>query len=192
LDGFTDRRGRTYKGVLALQGKEVVLKPVAGSEQSTEAAEFEVNPEPLCRCPVHEDCFVIESPIDYVCQQRKAQQEAGTAKPTGVVLPRVVCRRPMLRDEAKKLFETGETDLIEDFVSRYGKPFSARLKLRDDGRHQFEFPNREGRAQKPGAKKKSARVGSTSKKTSAKKTAAKKSASKSPRAHKTSKKPPAN
>ena len=37
---------------------------------------------------------------------------------------------------------TGKTELLTDFTSRFGRPFSATLVLKDTGRHGFEFPPR--------------------------------------------------
>ena len=44
--------------------------------------------------------------------------------------------------------EVRATDWIEDFTSRKGRPFTARLVLKANGRHSFEFKPRE---KKPGA-----------------------------------------
>lgn len=150
LDSFRDLRGRTYKGVLSLDGKDVVLRPLAGSERADEGVavvEFPVNPEPLATCPIHKDdgCQIIETPTDFICQRRRQQVEAGERKPVGALLPRLVCKREMTREEAIAYFQTGETPLIEDFISRFGRPFKAKLTLDPKtGRHKFEFPQREG------------------------------------------------
>lgn len=148
LDGFLDRRGRPYRGILSLDGKNVVLKPVTGSEGAVDepGAVFEVNPEPLGPCPVPtcEHCQVVETPTDFLCETRKKAIEAGEAKPKGFLLPRVVCKREITRAEAIDYMKAGETPLIEDFISRFGRPFKAKLKLNPEtGRHQFEFPPRE-------------------------------------------------
>jgi len=47
---------------------------------------------------------------------------------------------------ARNLLEKGKTELIEDFVSKYNRPFSAYLKLGDKGRVEFEFLNKGPRA----------------------------------------------
>lgn len=146
LDGFRDRRGRTYKGELILDGNgQVVLRPLAGSEEAAgdEAPVFQVNPEPLGPCPIHtENCQVIETTTEFICEHRKRQVESGTPKPVGPVLPRLVCKREMTRQEAIAYFQEGETPLIEDFISKYGRPFRAKLKMKADGTRQFEFPPR--------------------------------------------------
>jgi DNA topoisomerase-3 len=202
LDSFRDMRGRTYKAILSLEGKDLVLKPIAGStEEGGDAVtqiEFEVNPEPLGPCPIHKDeeCLVVESPTHFICQSRQKQIEAGERKPTGILLPRLVCKREMSRAEALQFIQTGETPLIEDFISRFGRPFKAKLALDPKtGRHKFEFPPREGGGRRGGFKKKKADEGAdgetkqaASKKKAAvkKKTAKKKTTTKKKSSKKTS------
>ena len=53
------------------------------------------------------------------------------------------------KEQAQKLLTTGKTDLLEGFISKRGRPFSAYLKL-EDGKVGFEFP--EKIAQAPGSK----------------------------------------
>jgi len=43
--------------------------------------------------------------------------------------------------QAQKLLTTGKTGLLEGFISKRGRPFSAYLKL-DDGKVGFEFPEK--------------------------------------------------
>ena len=184
LSGFKDRRDRTFKGELLLDNGEVVLKPSAtgendqpGDGEATAAVEFQVNPEPLGTCPIHKDDKdpVVETSTEFICTKRLEQIKAGERKPTGFVLPRIVCKREINRDEAVDYLQKGETPLIEDFISKYGRPFKAKLTIRENGRHQFEFPPREKKvgvkkatkkkpAKKKAAKKKSATASETPKK----------------------------
>jgi DNA topoisomerase-3 len=118
----------------------------------------------------------------------------------GFVLPRTVCKREITREEAEVYLRKGRTDLLEGFTSRFGRPFSATLVLKETGRHGFEFPPRRARARaagegresspaRPGARRKqpagqkaaapkSPKKKSPKKKAPKKKTAAKKKASK--------------
>jgi DNA topoisomerase-3 len=57
-------------------------------------------------------------------------------------MPRTVCKREITREEAEHYLRTGKTELLTDFTSRFGRPFSATLVLKDTGRHGFEFPPR--------------------------------------------------
>jgi DNA topoisomerase-3 len=56
-------------------------------------------------------------------------------------MKRVYAGKTIDREMARNLLEKGKTDLIEDFVSKYNRPFSAYLKLGDKGRVEFEFLN---------------------------------------------------
>jgi DNA topoisomerase-3 len=148
LRGFTARNGNTYDGYIELDRDEWKLK-VRG-EHTSAAPEYEVNPAPLGRCPFDEDCQVVESPTDFVCERKLKDDEVGKddarPKSCGFVLSRTVCHREITRGEAEVYVRNRRTDLLTDFTSRFGRPFSATLVLRENGRHGFEFPPRAGRA----------------------------------------------
>jgi len=177
LDGFTARNGRIYKGILYLDREEgkVKVRSAGSSDDETVSAEpeYDVNPEPLGRCPFDEDCQVIETPTQFICARKQKEMELGRGaevpKSCGFVLPRTVCKREITREEAQVYLARGRTDLLEDFTSRFGRPFSATLVLKENGRHGFEFPPR---------KKKTASRKATTRKASARKVAAKTAAEK--------------
>ena len=56
-----------------------------------------------------------------------------------------MCKRPISKDEAKDIFTKGKSELLDDFISRKGRPFKAFLVL-DNNRVKFEFPPREAAA----------------------------------------------
>ncbi len=152
LDGFTARNGRVYKGVLELDRQEfkVVVRSAGSSDEAvSEEPEYEVNPEPLGRCPVCSEHDVVETPTQFVCESRLREEEEAPevgqrGKPAcSFVFPRTVCKREISRGEAIVYIQNGRTELLTDFTSRFGRPFSAILVLRDTGRHRFEFPPRE-------------------------------------------------
>jgi DNA topoisomerase-3 len=159
IDGFTARDGRTYRGTLEIVPDEwtLAVRPAGWNEEATSAEpEFEVNPEPLGRCPFEEDCMVVESPTQFVCERKLKEAEltreeraalaaSGAPKSCGFVFPRTVCKREITRDEALKYLAEGKTELLTDFTSRFGRPFSATLVLKENGRHGFEFPPRKPR-----------------------------------------------
>jgi DNA topoisomerase-3 len=195
-------------------------------EGVSEDPEYDVNPEPLGPCSCEEKSEVIETPKYFVCIRKQAEDlraealklkkrewkaegknqkeiralaaEATSEIPPscGFILPRTVCKRELTRDEAEVYLNTGRTELLEDFTSRFGRPFSATLALKETGRHGFEFPPRKPRAgagdadsesaaakskkkaTKKKAKKKKATKKKAKKKTRKKKTAAKKKTSK--------------
>ena len=212
IDGFTARNGRTYRGHLEIDTDEWRVRVISegwNDEAASDVPEYDVNDEPLGACPFAEDCQVIETPTHFICTTRlraekekdafreakrraKEKGEPAPEKPAppdheGFVLPRTVCKREITRDEALHYLRHGRTELLEDFTSRFGRPFSATLVLKDNGRHGFEFPPRKkagaaagggeaaaGDRQRPGRKaggrKKTTRKSATRKKTAAKTT----------------------
>jgi DNA topoisomerase-3 len=60
-----------------------------------------------------------------------------------------MCQKPLSREQAVQLMETGKTELIRGFISKKGRPFDAFLK-REDGRVTWEFPPRATKLDKDG------------------------------------------
>jgi DNA topoisomerase-3 len=157
LEGFTARSGRTYKGFLELDKSEGESDPskwrvkvrslgYEPGQSVSDTPEYEVDPEPLGRCPLDEECNIVETPTHFVCERKlKAEEPAkgeDAPKTCGFQLPRTVCKREITRDEALVYLRDGKTELLADFTSRFGRPFSAMLVLKENGRHGFEFPPR--------------------------------------------------
>jgi DNA topoisomerase-3 len=190
-------------------------------EGVSDVPEYEVNPDPLGPCRCEPASAVVETPTHFICQRKAAEdlraqalkrqkqewkkqgkspkeiralaaETAPDAPPScGFVFPRTVCKREITREEAEIYLRTGRTELLEDFTSRFGRPFSATLVLKDTGRHGFEFPPRKARirtgesdsesaAARAGGRKRAAKTKkkTTKKKTTRKKTAAKKKTAK--------------
>jgi len=151
LDGFTARDGRTYKGTIEIDREAWRMKVRSAGpgdgESASASPEYDVNPAPLARCPFDEDCQVVESPTHFICERKLKESEAaaleGAPKSCGLQLPRTVCKREITRDEALYYLQNRRTELLTDFTSRFGRPFSATLVMKDNGRHGFEFPPRE-------------------------------------------------
>ncbi len=175
LDGFTARNGRTYKGRLELDRDEGKLKVVSegwNEESTSDIPEYEINAEPVATCPSCKETQVIETATQYICPTRlrnddmdaawradkKVKKAAGEKTPKrpekpsecGFVFPRTVCKREITREEAQAYIREEKTELLTDFTSRFGRPFSAILFLKETGKHGFEFPPR-GKAAKDGA-----------------------------------------
>jgi DNA topoisomerase-3 len=149
LEGFTARNGRTYQAQLEIDREawQVKIRPVAWEEGTVrDDPEYEVNPDPLGPCPFEEECQVVESPTHFICERKLKEADLGEGverpKSCGFAFPRTVCKREITRDEAVHYVLNKRTELLTDFTSRYGRPFSATLVLRDNGRHGFEFPPR--------------------------------------------------
>jgi DNA topoisomerase-3 len=163
LDGFTARSGRTYRAALEVDREawQVRVKSLGWNEGEgvSDEPEYEVNPEPVARCPFDEDCSVVETSKQFVCERALKHEEraregaAADAAPPQTcrfVLPRTVCKREITREEAMAYCRDKRTPLLTDFTSRFGRPFSATLVLKENGRHGFEFQPREPRAGRRG------------------------------------------
>ena len=156
LDGFTARNGRTYRGSIEVdreQWKLSVNSEGWNEEAASDQPEYEVNTEPLGRCPICDEFDVVETPTQFACAERLKEQTEEEPPPEkgkkrkkpkvcGFVMSRTVCKREITREEFLVYLRTGKTDLLESFTSRFGRPFSATLVLKESGRHGFEFPPR--------------------------------------------------
>ncbi|MEE2828407.1 MAG: DNA topoisomerase 3 [Myxococcota bacterium] len=136
LEGFTSKRNRPFSAILKLTDTarlEWQFPPRRNSEGKAVAAkEFEVNPDPLSACPRHPDAKIVETPTAFVCNDDSCN----------ISIPREICQREVKRDEILELFTNKESAVLEGFISRAGKPFSASLYIKRTGRHGFRFGNR--------------------------------------------------
>ena len=135
LEGFTSKRGRPFSATLVLgeAGRITWEFPPRDSSRPNQASkEFPVNAEPVCKCPKHPEADIVESATSFVCKDGSCS----------IAIPREICQREIKREEAAVLFKDGATDLLEGFISRAGKPFTASLYIKRTGRHGFKFENR--------------------------------------------------
>ncbi len=159
LDGFVARSGRTYRAALEVDREawQVKVRSLGWNEGegASDEPEYEVNPEPVGPCPVGEGCSVVETSKQFVCDRTQKREELARAangtevelpKGCAFVLPRTVCKREITREEAAVYCRDKRTALLTEFTSRFGRPFSATLVLKENGRHGFEFQPREPRA----------------------------------------------
>ncbi|MCA9322565.1 MAG: topoisomerase C-terminal repeat-containing protein [Planctomycetes bacterium] len=113
---------------------------------------------------------VIADGTGYVCEKRESGCKFRLSK--------TLLFRPLPLVQVRKLLAgpEGETDLIEGFISRRGRPFGAQLYFDEKGGLKWKFPPRPKKAtvKKVAAKKKAG----AKRKTSRKKTAAKKASPK--------------
>jgi len=101
--------------------------------------------EPVGKCPKC-GARVFDAPTSYICEKAVGAGRTCDFRSGKIILQRVIERAQM-----QKLLETGKTDLLEKFISRKGRPFSAFLVVKDGG-VEFEFEPREPKARKGGAK----------------------------------------
>jgi DNA topoisomerase-3 len=94
----------------------------------------------LCpRCGAETGEIIRENSRAYGCTSWKSREEPGC----GFVIWKKVAGRTITPELARQLIEEGRTqDVIAGFRSRAGKPFRARLRLNEEGKVEFEFPER--------------------------------------------------
>jgi len=142
LEGFRSKMGRPFAATLHLDDEH---KPKFEFEKKEE----ETLPENLAACPVVGECPVChKAPVRalataYTCERTPAKEctfRMGTQ----------ILKRDISPEQARKLIETGKTDLITRFISsKTNRPFDAYLKL-EKGKVGFEFPPREPKAPRAG------------------------------------------
>jgi hypothetical protein len=79
--------------------------------------------EPLGECPISGG-KIFETETSYICQDSQADR-----KPCKFKLSKTILGREISKEQAQKLLTTGKTDLLEGFISKRGRPFSAYLKV---------------------------------------------------------------
>ncbi len=147
LKGFVSKKtNRKFEAFLKYEGGKVGFE-FAPREKKAGAKGAKKSDEPLVKldftgqttvgkCP---RCggSVFESETDYICENSQRETKRCAFKSGKVIL-----QQPVDREEVGKLLADGRTDLLEKFISRAGKPFSAHLVLKDKGKVEFEFPER--------------------------------------------------
>ncbi|MEC8609811.1 MAG: DNA topoisomerase [Candidatus Thermoplasmatota archaeon] len=129
LHGFFNRNGEAYETsvVISDEGKVTSAKSTGNRANSSDAA--------ICPCPKC-DGTIRETDTHYACDQQECKF-AGVGK--------VICKREINAQEAISILVDGKSPLIEDFISRRGRPFPAYLVL-EGNKVGFEFPPREAAA----------------------------------------------
>jgi DNA topoisomerase III len=92
----------------------------------------------LCpKCGAETGEIIRENARAYGCTSWKSREEPGC----GFVIWKRVAGRTLTPEIARQLLEEGRTrEVLSGFRSRAGKPFRARLVLKEDGKVEFEFP----------------------------------------------------
>ena len=93
--------------------------------------------EPLGKCA---KCGgrIFETEKDYVCENTQSNTQPCKFRASKVIL-----QQPLDREQVSKLLATGKTDLLQNFISKTGRPFPAFLVLDENGKVTFDFPPRE-------------------------------------------------
>jgi DNA topoisomerase III len=92
----------------------------------------------LCpKCGAETGEIIKENARAFGCTSWKSREEPGC----GFVIWKRVAGRTLTPEVARQLLEGGRTrEVLSGFRSRAGKPFRARLVLKEDGKVEFEFP----------------------------------------------------
>jgi len=154
LTGFINRFKQPFDAALELQeDKKAGLKASFVFEKTPEEEEEEeaIKPEnELCSCPLCEEGDIYITPHSYICD-RRVSGDGCKAR-----LSRVMCKYEIPKEQALKYFTEGKTDVIDQWISKKGRPFKAALTCNKQGKRMlgWEFPPREQK--KKAAKKKTA------------------------------------
>jgi hypothetical protein len=144
LERFISRKGRPFKAFLVLTGKKDVgfefekRDPKAKKERKPKEPTAKIDftgKEPVGECPISGG-KIFETETSYICEHSQADR-----KPCKFKLSKTILGREIPKEQAQKLLTTGKTDLLEGFISKRGRPFSAYLKLEDE-KVGFEFPEK--------------------------------------------------
>jgi DNA topoisomerase III len=144
LPRFISRKGRPFKAFLVQTDKKDVGFEFERREPKTKKERKPKEPvakidftgkESLGKCP---KCGgkIFETENSYICERSQADW-----KPCKFKLSKTILGRDIPKEQAQKLLGTGKTDLLDGFISKRGRPFSAYLKL-EDAKVGFEFPEK--------------------------------------------------
>jgi DNA topoisomerase-3 len=144
LERFISRKGRPFKAYLVLINEKGVgfefekREPKVKGERKPREAAAKIDftgKETIGKCAkCGGKIFEIEN--SYICERSQADR-----RPCKFKLSKTILGREMPKEQAQKLLIAGKTDLLDGFISKRGRPFSAYLKL-EDGKVGFEFPER--------------------------------------------------
>jgi len=147
LKGFVSKKtNRKFEAFLVVKdgGTAFEFPPRARKARARETKAKEPLPKmdftgktPLGQCP---KCGsrVFDTEAGYLCEKSQAD-----SKPCKFKISREILQQPIEPEQAQKLLAARRTDLLQQFISKAGKPFPAYLVMDDKGKVTFEFPPRE-------------------------------------------------
>jgi DNA topoisomerase-3 len=145
--GFISKKtGRKFEAFLAVKDGKVEFdfpprerksKKAAGSKEPQPKIDF-TGMTPIGKCPKC-GANVFDTAAGYLCERSQADTKACKFK-----INKEIAQRPIELAQAQNLLEKRKTDLLEKFISKAGKPFSAYLIVDEEDKVKFEFPPRDG------------------------------------------------
>ena len=155
LDGFISNKTRNrFSAMLKLELVEETKKDKATKKDVTTkkwktAFDFGDKVDIGTLTPIWSDpktgAEICENGSSFIVREKKPD---GTWEQT-FRIGRIMCQKPIVAEQVIKLVGEGKTDLIENFISKKGRPFSAFLK-REGPKFSWEFPPRAAKLDKDG------------------------------------------
>src|SRR3989442_7059912 len=144
LERFISRKGRAFKAFLVLTDKKDVGFEFEKREPKSKGERQRKEPAPKIDftgmesvgvCP---KCAgkIFETENSYICERSQTDRKACKFK-----LSKTILGRDIPKEQAQKLLSAGKTDLLDGFISKRGRPFSAYLQL-EDGKVSFDFADK--------------------------------------------------
>jgi DNA topoisomerase-3 len=113
--------------------RETVTKIAELDKEKLRPERVELGPCPRCGQTIRENSRA------YGCTSWKSKEEPGC----GFVIWKRVAGKTVTPEVARQLLAEGRSrEVLSGFRSRAGKPFRARLVLNDEGKVEFDFPER--------------------------------------------------
>ena len=141
LQGFRSRLGKPFAANIKLTPELKVEFDFGQQQGDADAAPVDfssqesLGPCPKCGKPVY------MHGLAYMCEGAAANPRTCDFRSGQIIL-----QRPIESAQMKKLLNEGRTDLLQRFISKKGRPFSAYLVKGPDGKVGFEFAPRAAKA----------------------------------------------
>ncbi len=152
LEGFRSRKGQDFSAGIEIKDDGKLSFVFPGGENDPDAPppfDFETA-TPICPCPVcgpkKRSGQIYNTPEHYVCNIAAKEPKLCNAR-----LPKVLCQKEISQEDAIKFFTEGKTGLIENMISKKGRPFKAFLLCKAGEKRllSWEFPPREAKPKAP-------------------------------------------
>ncbi|WP_092483826.1 DNA topoisomerase III [Candidatus Ichthyocystis hellenicum] len=164
LTGFFSRQRRPFSAALKLDDEGKITFDFGQIDEQSEPVDLS-GQQPLGPCP---KCSgqIFELPYQYLCENALEKGDKRCPFKT----PKVILQREIEKEQMVKLLSFKETDLLDRFISKKGRAFSAHLIIKDDGLIGFKFQDNKGKGKPAASSSKASSVKSTKTTKPAKKT----------------------
>jgi DNA topoisomerase III len=143
LEGFRSKMGRPFNATVKL-GEDFKPEFDFGTDGNGAPQKIDTSQhESIGVCPICKEGQVYELENAFICERA-----AAAAKKCTFRISKTILHRTIPKEQVQKLITTGKTDLLPQFISKRGRPFSAHLKLQH-GKVGFEFAEKSRRAKTP-------------------------------------------